>query len=414
MKLKLTDSVVRKLEPPQKGLRIVTDQVLRGFGVRVLPSGSKAFVLDYSARSSKRSLWTIARFMGIGYEGSETEAARRKALLLQARIKEEGFDPALEKRTARHTAKAALTVKKLIDAFTAKCEHRIKEGELRVQTLKVYRAHLAALGAKFGPRVITTITRKELEAWRDEVAEARGKVAANCGIAVASAVFGFALEREHLTVNPAAHIKAKKTSARTRVLDAEERKAVWAAAEGLGYPFGPITRLLLLLGQRRAEVGEMRWAELDLDKGLWTLPAERAKNGVTHKIPLPPVALQILRDVPKPSEEFVFASATGTTPASGWSDAKRKLDKAAPLTSPWTWHDLRRTCATGLAELGIAPQVTEAILNHIGESKAGVAGIYQRHDFHQEATRALERWERALTGFGEAQVIDLAERRAGV
>src|SRR5262249_17317591 len=146
---------------------------------------------------------------------------------------------------------------------------------------------------------------------------------------------------------------------------------------------------------------------------LWTLPPERVKNKNRHEIPLSAPARALLAELPRISE-FVFTT-TGAAPVSGFARAKRRLDQAiTPPLLPWVLHDLRRSLASGMAALGVQVPVVERILNHIGGSFAGVAGVYQRYDFAKEKRRALELWGRHVLSLAQhpksSNVIDLASR----
>ena len=188
---------------------------------------------------------------------------------------------------------------------------------------------------------------------------------------------------------------------------------VWKASEKIGHPWEPIIKLLLLTAQRRSEVAEMRWSELDLEQASWTIPAERTKNKRTHQVPLTSIAVKLLQSLPRLTYQnqngkilespFVFTT-TGNTPVSGLSKAKVKLDRAvldarleddenADDLPHWTFHDLRRTATTGMARLGIHPHVADAVLNHKEGTIRGVAAVYNRHAYLEERRRALEGWE---------------------
>jgi integrase len=188
------------------------------------------------------------------------------------------------------------------------------------------------------------------------------------------------------------------------VLSRAELAEVWGAACGAG-DFGDIVRLLILTGQRREEIGSLRWSEIDFDRGLIVLPPERTKNKRLHEIPLSPQARAILElraqrvassprpSRAKPNDGLIFGGAAGF---SGWSRAKGKLDaalaqRAKPMPD-WRLHDLRRTAATGMAELGVLPHIIEAVLNHVSGHKGGVAGIYNRSRYTEPMRDALERW----------------------
>lgn len=179
--------------------------------------------------------------------------------------------------------------------------------------------------------------------------------------------------------------------------DTDELRLVWRSAQNLGFPFGPIVKLLVLTGQRRSEVGGIEWRELDLERGLWRLPAERSKNRRGHSLPLSPQALEILRALPRfAGSRFVFSP--GKTPPSGFSRAKTRLDKfIANLNNgdpiaPWILHDIRRSVASGLASLGVSLPTIEKLLNHVSGSFGGVAGVYQQYNFADEMRAATEAW----------------------
>ena len=218
--------------------------------------------------------------------------------------------------------------------------------------------------------------------------------------------------------------KAVVEETRDRVLTAAELRLVWQLAGS--NDFGAIVRLLVLTGQRREEVGGMLWSELDLDAALWTIGKDRTKNGLAHSVPLAPTAVAILRDMPqRDSRDYVFGVGDG--PFQGWSNAKAALDERmmaalggkkgdAAKLKPWRLHDVRRTVATRLGDLGALPHVIEAILNHVSGHRAGVAGIYNRATYSAEKREALNRWALAVSDrtSGEARaggvVIELPER----
>jgi integrase len=203
---------------------------------------------------------------------------------------------------------------------------------------------------------------------------------------------------------------------RERVLSDEEAGAIWRAAGEAPLPFGAIVRLLMLTGQRREEVAGITWAELSEDLATWTIPAMRTKNGIAHLVPLSQPARELLhalrsdkpRDVQDDTHQraklaLVLPGERGT-PFSGWSKAKAALDTASGV-SGWWLHDLRRTLATGLQRLGVRLEVTEAVLNHLSGSRAGVAGIYQRHDWAEEKRAALDAWSAHLLASAEGKPV---------
>jgi integrase len=233
--------------------------------------------------------------------------------------------------------------------------------------------------------------------------------------------FKWAVSRELLDIDPMTNVEPPKPAEkRERVLEDFEVKAFWQAAGEMSWPFASIYRLLLLTGARREEVAGMPRGELDLEAGLWQIPGARTKNGRPHRVPLMPPALSLLdpaaiaaakTGLGYPESELIF-STTGKTPPSGWSKAKKALDARmkeilGQKFKPWRVHDLRRTAATGMEDLGIPTHIVETALNHVSGAKAGIVGIYQRAQ-HKEAVRAaFEAWARRVMqvagGLGDGQ-----------
>jgi integrase len=211
--------------------------------------------------------------------------------------------------------------------------------------------------------------------------------------AAVSGLFGWLIERRRVTQNPCTDVhRPKALPARDRVLSNAEIVAFWRAADAERKEFSVLLKLLLLTGCRLNEVAGMRRAELH-DDGTWHLPGARTKNKKPYIVPLPPLARELIASIPV-TGEFVF-SASGVV--FGWSRLKNRLDAAMQIP-PWRLHDLRRTCATGMAEIGIAPHIVEACLNHISGAKAGVAGTYNRAAYAAEKKAALERWAAHIEG----------------
>jgi integrase len=189
----------------------------------------------------------------------------------------------------------------------------------------------------------------------------------------------------------------------------------------MGYPFGDLCKLLLLTGSRREEVARMTWAELADDLSTLRLPGNRTKNHKPHNVPLSALAREILAGAPKISDVYVF-STNGTTPISGFSKYKTRLDalmlaqatKEKGTVTSWRLHDLRRTAATGMAGIGVVPHVIEACLNHVSGAKASVAGIYNREKYEPEKRAALDRWagyiDSVISGRADDTIVPLRGR----
>jgi integrase len=219
------------------------------------------------------------------------------------------------------------------------------------------------------------------------------------------AFLAWCVGRAILELSPAKEVAAPaRERARDRVLGDEELARIVRAARQINRPYGGIVELLALTGRRREEVAQLTWEELDLASRTWTIAASRTKNGKAHSVHLSAEAIAVLMRMPKLGK-FVF-SLTGKKPFQSFSAAKRYLDKLSGV-SDWRLHDLRRTCVSGMARLGVAPHVADKVLNHQSGTISGVAAVYQRHEFLAERRDALEQWGAHL-----ANLFDQAERRA--
>jgi integrase len=210
-------------------------------------------------------------------------------------------------------------------------------------------------------------------------------------VSYGSACFGWAVKRRRLKENPFRELPTAEPVQRERVLEDEELRAIWRATEGPGV-FNSIVRMLALTGQRREEVAGMIWRELSVDGATWTLPGARAKNDKTHIVPLSKQAQGIIAAQPRSNAStLVFPGVRGNNTYNGWARAKTALDQASKVEG-WVLHDLRRTVATNLQRLGVRLEVTESVLNHVGGSRGGIVGVYQRHDWAAEKSAALQSW----------------------
>jgi integrase len=191
---------------------------------------------------------------------------------------------------------------------------------------------------------------------------------------------------------------------RQRVLTDAELRALWRAAESLGYPLGPLFQLLALTGQRKSEVAVARWREFDLDKKLWTIPPERMKGGAAHVVPLTDDVLTILAALPRFKKgDYLFSTTYGSKPVNGFSKAKAKLDAAMAAelggeVTPFVIHDVRRTMRTGLSALPIPDNVRELVIAH---ARPGLHKVYDQHAYEKEKGHALALWASHLLSIVE-------------
>ncbi|WP_281256531.1 site-specific integrase [Novosphingobium guangzhouense] len=189
-----------------------------------------------------------------------------------------------------------------------------------------------------------------------------------------------------------------REQARDRVLNDNEVRAVMRACEVEAYPFRQFVLLLLATAQRRGEVSQMKWSDIDLEGKIWVIPAHLSKNGKQHVVPLSGYALKLLAEAPRFLEcDFVFTT-TQRTHISCFSKTIGRIHETSG-TSDWRFHDLRRTGASGMARLGVAPHVIEKVLNHISGTISGVAAVYNRYGYDAERRDALEAWGHTLEQF---------------
>ena len=384
------------------------DEEVKGFGLKVTPTGARSYVYQYrmGGREAK-----VRRFT-IGQHGQWTPDGARKEAKRLAQLVDQGQDPALlntvRRREAIELAFSSYAERFIVEYLQIEWKggHELASGILRRSAIPFLKQ-----------KSIREISRADISALMDKLA---GKPATRRNaFAVLRRLFKWAVNRGDLDVSPIRDMDAPSAPAsRDRVLADEELARVWHAAGQAGYPFGIFTRLLVLSGQRREEVSALNWSELDRENALWILPAVRAKNRVVHEVPLCAEAVALLDEVAElkhfiggatkwPKAGFVF-TISGKTPVTGYSAAKRRLDKlilsSMPIhnlssdassesgLAPWRFHDLRRTLATGLQRLGVRFEVTEAVLNHVSGSKSGVAGVYQRYHWSNEKRAALDAW----------------------
>lgn len=388
------------------------DEKVAGFGLKVTPAGSKAYVFQYRLAAPGKADATAPARYTIGKHGNLTPDQARKRAQDLAVLVAQNIDPReleAETRAARDEEarkasektklEAELAFSRIVDLwlldYAAGDERR--PASIRQAKLIANNYLKPALGAKPIPHV----QRHDLQLIIDNIPASK-KAMRRAVFTYASVLFGWAVERGSIATNPLADMKKPPApKSRDRVLENGELIAVWAAAKTLGDLWGAFYRLALLTGQRREEVAALRWSELDRSNMEWVIPSDRTKNGVAHIVPLSRTVVEELDRLAGsatwPKSGYVLTT-TGRTPISGFSKAKKALDsliagaRSEGALPAWRVHDLRRTVATGFQKLGVRFEVTEAVLNHISGAKGGVAGIYQRHDWKDEKKAALSAW----------------------
>jgi len=401
--MRLTELAVSRIAPPRQGRLELADKQLPGLSCRVTPDGVKSFALRYRIGGRQRRL-TIGRYPTI-----KLAEARERAREALAQV-ERGVDPAAAKAEGEAEA-ARNTVAAVVERFIAKRLARTKTGPGLARMLR------ADVVTAWGDRRLEDITRRDVRELVETVAE-RAPVVANRVLRYLRSLYAWAIANDIVTVDPTRGIERPHDERpRERALTEAEIKAVWQAFEQMAYPFGVLGQLLLLTGQRRGEWAGAAWSELDLQRGVWSLPASRSKTGQGHLVPLVPEVLAILEQIPRIDGRgllFPANKSTSVNPISGFSKALRTAHRLSGVGS-WHWHDLRRTCRTGFARLGITAAVGERILNHSDGTRSRIAAVYDVHAYQSEMRAALAAWSsevnRIVSG-GEPKVVAL-HRAAG-
>lgn len=444
--MKLTKPTLDTLTcPPGRKDRLIFDDSLPGFGVRVTATGGKTFILQYRRDGRLRRL-------ALGRYGDLTLAeARRLAEAARGRIAQ-GGDPVTEaqaERAERSEAQQRAAVAAAEDAFTL---DRLMQAwateRLTLRSRTYAREAVRMLRTVFVGLMGVPVARIDAPAIRAALSMRRGaggtaprrkgpapdmappgNTTLRRARAYLHAMFAWGMQQGLVTENPAASVHVDgRYKPRERFLTDVEIGEVWRAAGRMAWPWGAYFRMLTLTLQRGAEVAGMRWFELSADATRWELPGARTKNGKPHIVHLARPAQRIAATLPRVNTRgdgspspFLF-TVTGAAPISGSGHAKARLDGAimteriaraaatgqapAPLI-PWRLHDLRRTGVTVMARLGIRWEVADRILNHVGGAVTGVAAVYQRHEWLDERATALDRWAaHVLAVAGENEAIE--------
>jgi integrase len=378
------DSFTFNPDVPGKDIRWDAD--ISGLGVRLYPSGKKSFVLSYRQNGTKR-LYTIGQYGQITLEQARDLAKKRLGEVA------DGKDPVITRRDSRK--KNEWTVQKA-------------HSEFMERYAKVYNKHWKETERIFqkdilpaiGTTPVEDITKDDILRLVDAVLKRKAGIMANRTLKTCQKFFNWCIERDLIEHSPADRITMPaKAVSRDRVLSDDELSEVWKASEIMGYPFGYAVQLLTLTAQRRSEVLSAKWEDIDPQKQVWTIPRENTKTDRQHLVPLPVAASEVISKCKKLGP-YIFTSA-GPRPFENMSRdkiildkliSKSRLESGLPPITPWRIHDLRRTAASGMARLGVAPHVIEKVLNHSSGIISGVAAVYNRHHYTTEIGEALQLW----------------------
>jgi len=395
--MQFTKANIADLKLPEgKDDHIWWDNLITGLGVRLRKGGSASFVFQYSIGTKTRRM-SLGKVQAIPIAKVRDLAAQ---LCLEVRA---GKDPAHAKVEARRAATETF-------AYCAERYLRDARERLRPRSYVEVERHLLKNAKPLHPLSAAKITRREIATLINKVSEERGRVTANRVQTAIGGLYSYALQQGLVEENPTIGGPAPhREKPRDRVLSMAELKLVWNAAGD--DDFSAIVRLLMLTGQRAKEISALRWSEIK-DAAI-ELPGERTKNHRSHTIPLSAPAAAILAAQHRsPGRDFVFGR--GANGWANWSVAKADLDSRITEASggpikPWVLHDLRRSAATHMAEIGVQPHIIEAVLNHVSGHKAGVAGIYNRASYSAEKCTALNLWAEHLMAAVEGRESNVVE-----
>jgi integrase len=429
LKKPLTDAALKKLlvSPPAERHE-VPDGKVAGLYLVHQPSGATSWALRYRADGASRKL-TLGSFPALTLAQARRRAEEARGAIAM------GKDPAGDRRAAREAAKAEKEAETdLVEVVVSQFIERYAKAHTRdwAESRRLLDRNVIA---RWQGRKLSQIGRADIHNLLDAIIDRGSPIAANRVFAQLRLMCSWAVKRGIIASSPCEDVSppsSEKGRARERFLADDELRIVWGAADSLGWPFGPVVKLLMLTGARRDEVAQMRWSEVDLEARVWKLPAARAKNGRANEISLTDAALNILDGLPRFGDRdgYIFTTTNGRVPVSGFNRAKMQIDAAiAELRSaeaeargeeprpiePWVFHDLRRTAASGMASLGIGPHIVEAILNHKSGTVRGVAAIYNRYTYGPEKRAALAAWatrlEAIVSGAAVSNVVELSKVR---
>ena len=404
--MEFTDKFIQSQKPKTKRYDL-REQSGEGFAIRVSPSGERSWIFIYTFEGRKRRM-TLGSYPHLSL--ADARRVHRAAL----KMLESGKDPSLEKRREQAEVRNSLTVDDLIQEYIekwAKPRKRSWQADERCLNKDV-KPFLGKYKAK-------NITRRDVILLLDKIKERGAPIGANRALACVRRMFNFAVERDIIAASPCAAIKAlAKENRRDRVLSPEEISTFWNGLNELYFtdlsPTEPMhkikmsegTKLALKLqlatAQRKGEIVGAEWSEIDLVSTWWTIPAEKAKNGNAHRVPLSKLALELLQEIKNISGDsrWLFPSTKGDQPVRGESIDHAIRRCIFNKIKPFTPHDLRRTAASYMTAMGISRLVVSKLLNHVENS---VTAIYDRHSYDTEKRSALEAWGSQLRKivFGE-------------
>jgi integrase len=367
--VRFTDAYIKSLKPTASRYEKY-DANLAGFGIRVSPSGAKSW-MAFSRNMERKTRVTLGRYphMLLGQ-------ARQRAMNTLMEMADGEFQRSTKLQLFEHA----------LDDWYKKDQAQNKS------FLQVKNAMELHVRPRLKDFKFATIEKRDIIKIIDRIAT-KAPTQANRVLAFTKRFFNWCVSRDLLAISPAHGIVKTKTEvSRDRVLSKGELRAIYTATFEMPYPFGPLFRILTLTGQRLNEVAGVSWKEINRGAAKWELPRDRSKNKTSHVVHLSnPVRKEFDGLMNLTNQELVFTT-TGKTPVSGFSKAKKQLDKISGVND-WRLHDLRRTFATVATEtLGYEPVVIDRVLNHVSGSVKGIAAVYQKGQYLDKRKIVLDAW----------------------
>lgn len=384
--MKFTDRQIKNLKPSDQRYEVFED---RGFGIRVSPAGRKTFIYLYRmpGEVNKRRL-SLGTYPAMPLAEAHRRYAEAREMVTQ------GIDPGTKAMAEKKEERQAPTVAALAEEYLekwAKPRKRSWKTDKRILEKDVL--------TEWGERKARDIGRRDVIRLLDNIVDRGAPIGANRTLAMIRKMFNFAMSRDIVPTSPCAAVQAPAPeNRRDKVLSAEEIKSFWQGLDKTRMTEGIrlALKLQLVTAQRKGEVISAEWSDLDLKEGWWTIPAEKAKNGLPHRVPLSPMALDILQAARTLAgdSQWLFPSPRGPRhiTAAAVDHALRLSIKALEMEH-FVPHDLRRSAASHMTGSGVSRLVVQKILNHV---ENGVTAVYDRHSYDQEKRQALEAWGRKL------------------
>jgi integrase len=384
--MKFTDRQIKALKPKNARYEAWEDNG-KGFGVRVSPAGRISFIFLYRFKGTSRRM-TFGIYPEISLANAHAAHAKARQVL------DKGQDPGKNEQDKKEESQRSPSIRKLVDEYIekyAKPRKRSWKEDERILNKDVV--------SRWGKRKARDITRRDIILLLDEIVDRGASIQANRTLAAIRKMYSFAMGRGVLDASPCVAIpNPSKENRRDRVFSEEEIKVFWNKLDTAKMEKSTALSLKfqLVTAQRKGEVAGAEWIDFDLKTGVWTIPAEKAKNGLPHRVPLSPLAIKTLTKLKEITGKSKWLLPS---PREGQHIAETSVDHAVRINADhfeidhFTPHDLRRTAASMMTASGIQRLTVSKILNHV---ESGVTAVYDRHGYDKEKRKALYSWGRKL------------------